>query len=206
MRTASAIALALATAYTLACASGPDASRYRLEQSEGRWTSASDHPVLDDLQPRYPDYFSVLLEREPARELDLRPLRDDLERRPVDRRNYDALNAVAIGYFEMNARAERLRGSGDSSYLGGSFQVAKLVGVPWRAYREIEEPALRDAILDFFADAASGRKPASAGTASRLGSIVQSLEQRENDPERLARIRGIYGRLAVQAGAGAPPF
>ena len=204
MRPGSAIALAAACA--LACAGGLPASRYRLAESEGRWTSAGDHPVLDDLRPRYPEYFGAVLDCEQAREPDLRPLRDDLERSPVDRRNYDALNAVAIGYFEMNARAEERRGSGSSSYLAGSFQVARLAGVPWRAYREIEAPDLREAILDFFADAASGSKPASARTASRLGSIVRSLEQHETDTGRLARIRSIAGSLAVQAGGADAPF
>ena len=201
-----ACSVALSCALAAACAGPPDASRYRLAESEEDWTAAGERPVLADLQARYPEYFGVVLDAGSSRELDLRPLRDDLERKPVDRRNYDALNAVAIGYFEMNARAEALRGSGSSSYLGGSFQVAKLVGVPWRAYREIEDPALRDAILDFFDDASSGRTAASARTAARLGSVVRSLEQRETDPERLARIRSIAGRLAVQAGAADSPL
>lgn len=179
----------------LACASPTDPMRYRLSGSGADWTAAGSDRVLDDLRPRYPDYFGIVFESLDIRDPDLRPLRDDLERRPVDRRNYDALNALAIGYFELNARAEALRESGDAAYLGGSFRVARLVAVPWRAYREIEEPALREAILDFFADVASGEKPASARTAARLATTVESLVRGEADPVRRERIRAIVVRL-----------
>jgi len=190
-------ALAVATlGLFLACSTGADPMHYRLAHSGADWTASGDDPVLRDLKPRYPAFFAIVFDvsEEPG-ELNLLPLRDDLERQPVDRRNYDALNAVAIGYFELNAQAESLRGTGDAEYLGGSMRVAKLVAVPWRAYREIDDAALRDAILDFFADAASGDKPASKRTSTRLGAIVDSLEPRENDPARKARIRRISAQL-----------
>ncbi len=176
----------------------PETERYRLTDSGADWTGSGRDRVLDDLRPRYPDYFARVLDGGSG-EIDLRPLRDDLERAPVDRRNYDALNAVAIGYFELNSRAEMLRDSGTSAYLGGSMQVARLVAVPWRAYREIENGALRDAILDFFADAASGAKPGSSSTNARLVLVVESLEKQETDAERQARIRAIVESLAASA-------
>lgn len=170
--------------------------RYRLAHSGADWTASGEDAVLGDLKPRYPEFFAIVFSAGgKSGELNLLPLRDDLERKPVDRRNYDALNAVAIGYFELNAQAETLRGTGATEYLGGSMRVAKLVAVPWRAYREIDDPALRDAILDFFADAASGDKPASKRTSTRLGAVVDSLEPREDDPARKERIRSIGAQL-----------
>jgi hypothetical protein len=174
--------------------------RYRLSQSGADWTRAGDDHVLDDLRPRHPDFFAQVFAEKPSSGIDLRTLRDDLERAPVDRRNYDALNSLAIAYFELNSRAEALRGSGNTAYLGGSMQVAKLAGVPWRAYREIQEPALRGAILDFFADAADGEKPGTARTNARLASIVDSLAKHEQDPARNTRIHEIVRRLAASAG------
>jgi hypothetical protein len=198
------ISLASACAVLLACAGaqGPDSvrvERYRLSQSGADWTRAGDDRVLDDLRPRHPDFFARVFDEKASDDIDLRALRDDLERAPVDRLNYDALNALAIAYFELNARAEALRGSGNTAYLGGSMQVAKLAGVPWRAYREIQEPALRGAILDFFADAAGGEKPGTARTNARLASIVDSLAKHEQDPSRQTRIREIVQRLAASA-------
>jgi hypothetical protein len=181
----------------VACATSSDPLRYRLADSGGRWDGTPNDPVLDDLRDRYAGYFAVILDPASVEEPDLRPLRDDLERQPVDRRNYDALNAIAIGYFEMNARAQwRLDGmrAGDT-FFADSFRTAKIVAVPWRAYGEILEPKLRDAILDFFDDIASGQKPASGSTSGRLVRIVVSLERRESDPERLRRIREISRRL-----------
>jgi hypothetical protein len=116
----------------------------------------------------------------------------------VDRRNFDALNSVAVAYFELNYRAEADRGGG--SYLGASFRTAHLLAVPWRAYSEIEDPALRDAILDFFEDAGSGEKLGTASTTSRLASIVASLEQKEPDPARRERIQRLTASLRENNG------
>ena len=195
MRTLCAgVALSLA----LACASSPpapaDLLRYRLANSGKDWQVAGSDYVLDDLRPRYAAFFDVVLDPKKTEEVDLRALRSDLEHEPVDRRNYDALNAVAIGYFELNSRAEGTRGG--STYLASSFGAAKLVAVPWRAYGEIQDGRLRDAILDFFADVANGEKRRSRRTAARLVQIVSSLEKKEENPVRLERIQSIAERLS----------
>jgi hypothetical protein len=174
--------------------------RYRLSRSGAHWDVAGGDRVVDDLRPRYADFFRVVLDPGNLTEPDLRPLRDDLERSPVDRRNYDALNAIAVGYFEWNYRAEADRGG--RSYLADSYRATKLLAVPWKAYGLVSEPVLRDAILDFFEDAGSGEKLGSASTAPRLARIVRSLEAKEKDPARNARIRALAARLEALSPAG----
>ena len=205
-RSASAALSVVAAVALLACArnAGPgaaDPASYRLASLP--WPEARVVFVAE-LRPRYPIYFARVFDDLEPGELDLLEIRDDLERKPVDQRNYDALNAVALGYFELNDRAEALRHSGDAEYLGGSFRVARLVAVPWRAYREVESAELRDAILDFFADTASAGKPSAARTAGRIAAIVASLEKREKDPVRRERIRAIAASLAAETGGHAP--
>jgi hypothetical protein len=181
----------------LACAQPSPASnpmQYRLAHSGTHWDVVGDDAVLDDLQPRYPEFFAIILDPSRTHEPNLLLLRQHLEQRPVDRRNFDALNAIAIAYFEINYRAEASR-DGGLVYLGQSFRSAKLLAVPWRAYGEIDDSSLRDAILDFFEDAASGEKLGTLATSARLSSIVKSLEAKEGDPARRERIR----RLAEQA-------
>jgi hypothetical protein len=173
---------------------------YRLSDSGDHWDVSRSDRVFEDLQPRYAEFFDIILDPTKGRLPDLRPLRDDLERSPVDRRNYDALNAVAIAYYETNFRAESGRGDG-LVYLALSQRSAKLLAVPWRAYGEIEESALRTAILDFFEDAASGRKLMSEATAPRLLRIVASLEKKEPDVGRIARIQEITASLERQTAA-----
>jgi hypothetical protein len=192
---------ALAVVLVATCARAPDPMRYRLSDSGSHWDVSGADRVFDDVSPRYPEFFARVLDPASIQDLDLRELRDDLERRPADRRNYDALNAVAIAYFELNYRAQALRGS--PRYLTHSFQAAKLLAIPWRAYGEIQEHALREAILDFFEDAARGGKLEAATTAGRLGPIVRSLERKEADPKRLARIRALAAR--IEAAHGSPP-
>lgn len=169
-------------------------ARYRLSGSGSHWDRNGDDRVFEDLEPRYRDYFAAVLDLSGSRRLDLRPLRDDLERRPVDRRNYDALNAVAIGYFELNYRAEQYRE--DFAYFSRSTTVAHLLAVPWRAYREIDDGELREAVLAFFEDAASGEKLGTRRTAPRLESVVASLAESEPDAARRARIDALSTRLA----------
>ncbi len=178
--------LALAM-FGLACAGA--APVYHLGEN---WREPSPH-----LLESYSDFFEVIFDDRDTREPDLRPLRRDLERAPVDARNYDALHAVAIAYFELNYRAETT--PGDGLYLGNSFRAAHLAAVPWRAYSEIEDPPLRGAILDFFADVGSGDKPGSAKTAHRLARIVDSLEAKESDPGRRERIRNIAAELRARS-------
>ncbi len=170
----------------VACGPASDPNRYRLTGSGEHWDVVGRDRVFDDLQPRYGDFFEVVLDPATTRLPDTRRVRDDLERTPVDRRNYDALNAVAIAYFEVNYRAEQNRGA--LAYLGLSQNAAKLLAVPWRAYGETEEARLRAAILDFFEDASRGEKLLSAATAPRVARIVASLARKESDPGRRARI------------------
>ena len=178
-----------------AAAGGAEPTRYRLTGSGAYWDRRGDDRVLEDLLSRYPTYFEVVLDPGRSDEPDLRKVKSDLEHAPVDRRNYDALNAVAIGYYELNYRGERMRRSGDVGFMTAGFRAAHLVAVPWRAYGEIDDPALRNAILDFFEDAASGEKPGTRATAGRLARIVASLVRKEEDPERAARIERVAASL-----------
>ena len=193
----------LLLAGVLGCAGGPsDVEGYRLSQSGSGWTAKGADHVLDDLQPRYPEFFEVVLDPERSDDPPTEAVRDDLEKTPVDRANFDALNAVAIGYYEMNQRGERAREKGDIEFMSAGFRAAKIVAVPWRAYHEIEDPALRDAILDFFEDVSTGEKADSARTRGRLARIVESLREQETDPARRARI----DRLTAELFAAIPPL
>lgn len=158
--------------------------------------------MFEDLRPRYPDFFQAVLDPERSDDPPLGALRDDLEKEPVDRANYDALNAAAIGYYEMNLRGERSRARGDIEFMSAGFRAAKIVAVPWRAYMEIRDPALRAAIIDFFEDVASGEKRGSARTMGRLARIVESLIEREADPELRARLERVTATLL----AAIPPL
>lgn len=207
MRKSAALLAALGL-LAVACAGGrrkatPNPMRYRLSHSGTYWDVVGTDRVLEDLQPRYPEFFAAVLDPNYTEDPDLRPLRRDLEHVPVDRRNYDALNAIAIAYFELNYRSEVFRERRDLAFLGSGIRVAHLVAIPWRAYGEIQDPKLRDAILDFFEDVSQGEKLGSAATRGRLARVVASLEKKETDPKRLARIRHISARL--QAESGEPP-
>ena len=186
----------------LACASPappPDATRYRLAGSGSHWDVVGRDRVLEDVQPRYADFFRVVLDPARSDEPPTSKIRRDLEHAPVDRRNYDALNAVAIGYFELNYRGEAARGSGSVGFMSAGFRTAKLAAIPWRAYGEIQEPALRDAILDFFEDAATGEKLGASATAGRLSPIIDSLVKKEADPARRARIEALVAHIDANA-------
>ncbi len=197
IRVAGLTALALLTA----CAQRGDALRYRLANSGTHWDVVGRDRVLDDLRPRYPDYFEVVLDPGRSDEPPVRHLRDDLEHRPVDRRNFDALNALAIGYFELNHRSESSRDEAGLAFLTGGFRSAHLLAVPWRAYGEIEDPRLRDAILDFYEDAGTGTKLGASATAGRLVRIVGSLAAKEPDDGRRQRIEILTARLEGLSGA-----
>jgi hypothetical protein len=189
--------LQLAALLALGCASPPPAGpeRYRLSHSGTHWDVAGSDRILDDLAPRYPEFFELILDPARGGDPDLLELRDDLERKPVSRRNYDALNSIAIGYFEINSRGESQRDAPGMSFMGQGFRAAKLVAVPWRAYGEISDVRLRDGILDFFEDVASGEKLATQRTRGRITGIVASLEKKETDPARLRRIRTMVASL-----------
>jgi hypothetical protein len=190
--------LGLLTLAVASCAAPRNAERYRLSASGEYWDVVGEDRVFEDVEHRYPEFFAVVLDPSRTHDPDLRPLRNDLERKPVDRRNYDALNAVAIGYFELNYRAQA--DPGGARYLADSLRAAQLLAVPWRAYGEIDDGALRDAILDFFQDAASGEKLETRGTAGRLGRVVESLAHKESDPTRRARIEAMAARIEAEAG------
>ena len=175
----------------IGCAGSGDAMGYRLARSGDHWADNGERSVVAELRASYPRFFEVILDPGDTRDPDLRPLRRDLERAPVDRRNFDALNAVAIAYFELNYRAQAAPG-----------RAAHLLAIPWRAYGEVQDGALRDAILDFFEDAGSGEKLGTAATAPRLASIVASLEPKEQNPERRARIQRLASRFEALDPAG----
>jgi hypothetical protein len=189
---AGAGALALSS---LACASAPTPD-YRLSESV-----EAPSALKNELFAKYPDFLGVVFDLEKAVDPDMRRVRDDLERKPADHRNFDALHAVALAYFELNARAQG--DLGGDLYLADSFRAAKVVAIPWRAYGEVSDAGLRDAILHFFEDAAFGGKPGAHETAPRLARIVDSLAKKESDPGRSARIEAIVRR--IEAEAGTPP-
>ncbi len=168
--------------------SGIDPMRYRLTGSGERWDVAGEDRLLEDLLPRYPDFFAVVLDPERTDDPPMLAVRDDLEKVPVDRANYDALNAVAIAYYEVNRRGEQAREFGDMEFVRQGYRAAKIVAIPWRAYMEIQDPQLRDAILDFFEDVSTGTKSDSQRTRGRLARIVESLIAKEPDPGRRRRI------------------
>jgi hypothetical protein len=189
-------------ALLLGCASP---QRYRLAESGAEWRSSGNDRVLADLRDRYPDFFTVVLDPSRTQDLDILRIRWDLEE-GTGRAPFDALNAVAIGYFELNSRAQRGLESeeGGAHYFADSFRATKLLSIPWRAYGDVESPQLRDAILDFYEDIARGEKRDAAGSAPRITRTVASLEKKETDPQRLERIRDLTARLLdLEAAAGA---
>jgi hypothetical protein len=196
-----ALLLGLSIAMGIACSherihdrrAPPVPERYRLANSGTHWDEVGKDRVVEDLLPRFPTFFAVILNPADSREPDLREIRDDLERNPATRRNFDALNAVAIGYFELNYRAQNDRGGARD--LSESLRATKLLAVPWRAYGEVTDPRVRDAILDFFEDAATGEKLSSRETAGRIEPIVAALARKEPDPERRRRIEALRRRI-----------
>lgn len=177
----------------LACASSTEPRSYRLTESGTHWDRKGDDRVLEDVRARYPAFFEVVLDPTTGQDPNLLPLRRDLEHEPVDQRNFDALNAIAIAYFELNYRATER--SNQPSYFSDSFRAAQILAIPWRAYGEVESDRLRTAILDFFEDAGTGEKLGAAHTAPRLAAIVESLEQKEEEVARRQRIRELTERL-----------
>lgn len=105
-----------------------DPLAYRFAEGIG-WPPEAEVPA--DLQARYPAYFSIVLDRSRSEELNLLLLRDDLERLPVGRANYDALNAIAVGYFIAVSRQEEARydETAEMAFLGLGLRSAKLLAV-----------------------------------------------------------------------------
>ena len=186
----------LAIAFAMACAQGPAPAgpdRYRLAGSGEQWLVSGQDHVFEDLNERYPGFLGQVFDPERQGDLDIRPIQRDLEHAPVDQRNFDALNAIAISYFEINHRAQS--DPGGRGYFRDSFRAAKLLALPWKAYGVMDDPELRDAILDFFEDAGTSEKLDAASTAPRLARIVESLGQKEADPARRERIDRLTERL-----------
>lgn len=180
-----------------ACAAQRDPWSYRLGAGE-----EADAARLAELRPRYAAFFDVVLDPSETRAPDLAPLQRDLERAPVDRRNFAALEAVALGYFALNRRAASAP-RGASSALADSFRAAELLALPWRAYGATGSGRLRNAILAFFEDAGSGEARDTARAAPRLAPLVASLEATERDESRRRRIRALAHALAGY-GAASP--
>jgi hypothetical protein len=166
----------------------PNGLGYRLMDSGSHWEVADGKHLLDDLKQRYRDFFELIFDPVTNRVPELKDLRADLEHQPCDRRNFDALNAIAIGFFEISYRAEAQKGSG-LHYMGQSFRAARVAAVLWRAYGETRDDRLRDAIIDFFEDAANGQKLGARTTARTLAQMVTSIQRQEKDPVRSARLR-----------------
>jgi cellulose biosynthesis protein BcsQ len=161
---------------------------YRLAARNPHWETAEGRRALADLEQRYPAFFELIRDPVTNRVPELKELQADLERHPTDRHSFDALNAIAIGFFEIGYRAEAQRGSG-MHYMGQSFRAARVAAVLWRAYGETRDPRLRDAIIDFFEDAASGEKLGARTTARTLAQMVASIQRQEQDPARAARLQ-----------------
>ena len=71
----------------VACLSAPGPERYRLTASGSHWDVVGRDRVLEDLRPRYPGFFAVVLDPARSDEPNLLALREDLERQPTSRRN-----------------------------------------------------------------------------------------------------------------------
>lgn len=197
------LAVALVSSGCVGPAAGPiDPMAYRLRDSGSGWHANGSDEVLADLEGRYPEFFAVILDAALTQEPEIRKLRHDLESPELGRERFDALNAVAIAYFELNGRAQGGLEVGGGTYLADSFRATKLLSIPWRAYREIGDPALRDAILDFYQDIAEGEKEHAAETAPRILRLVESLEKKETDPGRIDRIRGMGDALRARVTEG----
>jgi hypothetical protein len=167
---------------------------YRLAGSSSHWEVSESRRALADLEQRYPSFFELIRDPVTNRVPELKDLQADLERHPTDRHAFDALNAIAIGFFEISYRAEAQRGSG-MHYMGQSFRAARVVAVLWRAYGETRDARLRDAIIDFFEDVARGEKIGARTTARTIAQMVTSMGRQEQDAGRAARLQRVAQQL-----------
>jgi hypothetical protein len=155
-------------------------------------SSVAGTSEADRARSDYPEVFRGVDDPVRPGELDVRGLRRDLSRVPVDDRNYRALYAVAVAFFELHERAERDRGGG--LYFAYSFQATKMMAIPWGLYAEIPERGLRASILDFYEDVLFGEKPGLEAVRGRYTRVVADLSRKETDPELRARIARIVAR------------
>ncbi len=181
---------------------------YQLAGASSHSELAEGKHLLAELRARYAHFFELIFDPVTNRVPELEDLRADLERHPADRHNFDALHAIAVGFFEISYRAEAQKGSG-LHYMGQSFRAARVAAVLWRAYGETRDERLRDAIIDFFEDAASGQKLGARTTARTLAQMVASIQRQEPDPVRAARLQRAAQALrrggAEPAGAHGDP-
>jgi cellulose biosynthesis protein BcsQ len=168
-------------------AGAPEDLGYRLAV-RGVQLQEDGQRLLDQLKTRYREFFAMILDPITNCVPDMKELQADLERHPVDQHNFDAINAIALGFFEISYRAEAQKGSG-MHYMGQSFRAARVAAVLWRAYGEVGDERLRNAIIDFFEDAARGEKLGARTTARTLAQMVASIERHEQDPARAARLQ-----------------
>ncbi len=148
------------------------------------------------LSAKYPEFFEVLMAGYASEDADARVVRADLVREPTDASSYDALNAVAVVFFELHRRSERARGGGASEFLRANFRATKVMAVAWRAYGEVDDPRLRSAILDFYEDMLLGNKPGLRAVRGRFTPTVESLLKWETQPELRARIEGLVAEAS----------
>jgi len=165
----------------------PEGQGYRLA-ARGVQLQEDGQRLLDQLKTRYRDFFAMILDPVTSCVPDMKDLQADLERHPADPRSFDAVNAIALGFFEISYRAEAQKGSG-MHYMGQSFRAARVAAVLWRAYAEVRDERLRNAIIDFFEDAARGEKLGARTTSRTLAQMVASIERQETDPARAARLQ-----------------
>jgi hypothetical protein len=154
--------------------------------------SIGDSWVATEARAAYPSVFLVVDNPDQTGDVDQRPLRSDLSRVPVDARNYRALRAIAVAFFELHERAEEDRGG--ELYFSYSFQATKMIAIPWRLYGEIPDVALRSVILDFYEDVLFGAKPGLGVVRGRYTRVVADLARKESDPALRARIDDLVSR------------
>ena len=77
-----------------------------------------------------------------------------------------------------------------------SLRSAKVCAELPGVYDTTADPRLRDAILDFFEDAARRERSSPRTTPQRLAPLVESLGCGESDRQRIARIRSLRMQLA----------
>jgi hypothetical protein len=198
-----AISAGLCALGLAACQSSPDVSAapelgYRFRDVRKPVQTAEGERLL----AKYPEFFAVLDVDYPAAEADVRVVRADLVQEPTDMSSYDALNAVAVVFFELHRRAERSRGNGATSFLGTNFRATKVMAVPWRAYGGVKDPALRSSILDFYEDLLLGNKSGVRAARGRFTTTVESLLKWETDPGMRARIESLVAGASELERAG----
>lgn len=148
------------------------------------------------LSGKYLEFFEVLTAGYATEDADVRVVRADLVREPTDPSSYDALNAIAVVFFELHRHAERARGGGGSVFLRANFRATKVMAVAWRAYGEVDDPRLRSSILDFYEDMLLGDKPGLRAVRGRFTPTVESLLKWETEPELRARIEGLVAEAS----------